>query len=159
MKPLWPLLVVVATALALATGPSPASAAAKPCWRQVLQDWTNGGIQARYRASCYAEALQNLPTDVRLYSDAGDEIRRAMLSVLREGPTSGGGAGQGRAAEPRSLETLTPQEADRGARKLPLPILAALTLALTLLAAGVVGRLRSRRVAARSAHPPTPDLR
>src|SRR5262245_10952542 len=167
------IAVVIASVVALGAGRTGAAEAAKPCWRQVLYDWTNGTIQATYRASCYAEALQRLPTDVRLYSDAGDEIRRAMLTVIRDGPTPGGPAAGGPAAggptpggpaasasgPKRSLESLSAADEAQSNRTLPVPILVALTLLLTLTAAGIVGRLRARRVAADRSSRSAPDLR
>jgi hypothetical protein len=152
------IATVIVSAAALAVGQAAPAEAAKPCWRQVLDDWTNGTIQATYRASCYAEALQKLPTDVRLYSDASDEIRRAMLTVIRDGPTSGGPTG-GASAPERSLESVGAPAEAKSDETLPVPILVALTLALMLTAAGIVGRLRAKRVTGESPNRSAPDLR
>jgi hypothetical protein len=129
---------------ALVAAPSSSAATSTPCWQRVLADWTNGSVQSSYAAACYAKALKRLPTDVRLYSDADQEIRRAMLAAIRkenEPPTTGGAAAAGRSAAGRVAEAK--------ARSLPLPVLFAITLALTLVAVGVVGRVRARRSAQR----------
>jgi hypothetical protein len=114
----------------------------------VVADWTNGGIKRTYPAGCYATALKNLPTDVRLYSDADEDIRRAMLAALRKGPTGGGPPAGRSQAEPTAA---TP--AASADRRLPLPVLFAVTLAGTLAAAGLVSRLHARRAASRRAKP------
>jgi hypothetical protein len=111
----------------------------------VVADWTNGAVKRTYAAACYADALKRLPTDVRLYSDADEDIRRAMLAVLRKGPT-GGGPGSG----PPQARPAAPTPAAANDRRLPLPVLFAVTLALTLAAAVLVSRLRARRVARRA---------
>ena len=59
---------------------SPALArASQPCAQQVLRDWSDDGmIGGSHDASCYRGALRALPEDVRLYSSATDDIRRAL---------------------------------------------------------------------------------
>jgi hypothetical protein len=141
-------LLSCVTVAVIAAGPAQATAPTKPCWQRVLADWTNGSIQRTYAASCYADALKRLPTDVRLYSDADEDIRRAMLAALRKGPTSGAPGGPGSQAQ---RVAATP--ATSSGRRLPLPVLIVVTFALTLAAAGLVSLLRARRVAARRAKP------
>ena len=140
-----PVLLVAA----LVAAPTSSAAPSKPCWQRVLADWTNGSVQSSYAAACYANALKRLPTDVRLYSDADQEIRRAMLAAIRneDDPPATGGAAS--AAE----RSAAGRPADAKARSLPLPILFAITLALTLVAVGVVGRVRARRSAQRRGCP------
>ena len=144
ISPTRALLSTVAVAV-IAAGPAHAVAPTKPCWQRVLADWTNGALERRYAAACYADALKRLPTDVRLYSDADEDIRRAMLGALRNGPT-GGGTGSGPPqAQPAAATPVISND-----RRLPLPVLFAVTLALTLAAAVLVSRLRARRVARRA---------
>lgn len=147
--PLVRLSILVA---ALVATPTASAATVKPCWERVIADWTNGGVQSSYKTACYAKALKRLPTDVRMYSDAGQEIRRAMLAAIRHDdrspPTS-----SGKASAPEDPAATTSRAAEPTSRRLPLPILFAITLALTLVAAGVVGRLRARRNSARRPRP------
>jgi hypothetical protein len=147
ISPTRALLSTVAVAV-IAAGPAHAVAPTKPCWERVLADWTNGALERSYAAACYADALKRLPPDVRLYSDADQDIRRAMLAALRKGP-GGGAAGGG----PPGAQVAAATPAAAHDRRLPLPVLFALTLALTLAAAGLASWVRSRRVAARRAKP------
>jgi hypothetical protein len=114
----------------------PAAAAAQPCWRDVIEDWTNGGIQHRYAARCYSAALQHLPVDVRLYSNASDDIHRELLAALRRDSRGGGPPTGGQAAAGRT---------SLGNAGIPLPALALITLTVTLAALALVGLLRMRR--------------
>jgi hypothetical protein len=59
------------------------AAAAQPCWKQVLNDWYDGTIDARYPIPCYGQAIEHLPFDTRLYSTAETDIRSAMYDTMR----------------------------------------------------------------------------
>jgi hypothetical protein len=61
--------------------PAPA-AAAVPCWQRVISDWSDGRIDGTYPTACYAAALRHLPTDVKNYTDASDQIRRALFASI-----------------------------------------------------------------------------
>jgi hypothetical protein len=62
---------------ALAAGPSSIS-----CGQKVLRDWSDDGrIETTFAAHCYREAIAHLPTDVRLYSSAEDDITHALARV------------------------------------------------------------------------------
>jgi hypothetical protein len=84
------ILVVLVGAAAVAIGPAPASAAPKPCWKRLINDWFDGRIDNVYPVKCYREAIKHLPEDVESYSDARAEIQRALLSAIR---ASGGSLG------------------------------------------------------------------
>ena len=170
-----PLVRLSILVFALVATPTASAATTKPCWERVIADWTNGSVQSSYKAACYATALERLPTDVRMYSDADEDIRRAMLAAIRHddkpppqsgqtesgqgqsGQTQSGQAtsgGEASAAKESAATTTTPARTDGPkSRTLPLPLIFAITLALTLVAAGVVGRLRARRSAQRQAQP------
>jgi hypothetical protein len=63
--------------------------AAPPCPQQVLLDWSdNGRIDHLYRLSCYVQALDDLPPDIRDYTDAADVIERALQSAVRRDPVA-----------------------------------------------------------------------
>ena len=158
-------LVGLAAAALVLFAAAPASAG-KPCWRAILDDWSdNGRVDAAYADSCYEQALRNLPTDVEIYSDAGDVIEAARDQALRDNsrrPQSRPGT----ESEPGTGEAL--QAGNRkgkggdgdgpigaalnwgqsAAGDVPLPLLALAGVALLLTAAGGAGLL-SRRLRAR----------
>jgi len=90
IRPLLILLVLLATTAAVAIGPDPAVAAPKPCWKRLINDWFDGRIDNVYPVKCYREAIKHLPEDVESYSDAREDIQRALLSAIRQ---SGGSLG------------------------------------------------------------------
>lgn len=65
--------------LALA-GPA---AAAKPCWKRLIDDWYDGRIDKVYPATCYRQAIKNAGEDVQTYSSLPDDLRRALQSAIR----------------------------------------------------------------------------
>ena len=68
---------------ALVLGVSPA--AAKSCAQNVIDDWyDNGRVDKVYPIRCYRAALKLLPADVRAYSNAPDEIGRALQDAIRK---------------------------------------------------------------------------
>jgi len=95
---LLPLLAgLLAAVLAFA---SPASA--QPCAEQIIDDWSdNAEIDGTYPVECYRAAIAALPEDLRAYSSAADDIRRALQARLQvdggseDGGSSGGTAGSG----------------------------------------------------------------
>jgi hypothetical protein len=48
-----------------------------PCAKALLEDWTDGRIDGTYPIACYRDTLRTLPTDLRVYSSAADDIRAA----------------------------------------------------------------------------------
>ena len=72
------LAVLVLAALgSLLVSAGPALAAS--CGKQVVDDWyDNGRVDKIYPLSCYREAIRILPTDVLDYSNAKQEIGRAL---------------------------------------------------------------------------------
>jgi hypothetical protein len=84
------LLVISAAAVGAAVGADPAAAATKPCWKRLINDWYDGRIDNVYPVKCYREAIKHLPDDVESYSDAREDIERALLSAIRQ---SGGKLG------------------------------------------------------------------
>ena len=155
---------LAAAVLALAAlGPeaSRASAAGVPCWQRVFLDWgADGTIDRAYPAQCYREALRRLRPELQIYSDARDEIDRALSLATLGGPPSGGGARrlavwpEGRrvhadAARPRmrigpTLDARLDLLLSRAKSPTPVPLLLLGGLALLLLAAGGAGLLAGR---------------
>src|SRR5919201_3592693 len=74
------LIAVVAWSVA-AVAPAPAAAAR--CGTAILKDWSDGKINGTYPVRCYQDALDRMPEDMRSYTTAPDDIRRALLARLR----------------------------------------------------------------------------
>lgn len=90
------LLALAAGLAAALVTPSPASAAGKPCWERVIDDWLdNGTIDGKYKASCYQQALKHVPEDLRDYSNITDAIQAALNGSLGGGTGTGSGNGNG----------------------------------------------------------------
>jgi hypothetical protein len=71
-----------ALGLVLAFSPlagTPSAAAATPCWKAVITDWArDGSIERAYPATCYRQAMQNAPTDLKVYSTIEDDLQSAL---------------------------------------------------------------------------------
>ena len=144
----------------------PGTAAAKtPCWKQVLNDWSNGRPIKVYPLHCYRDAIRNLPEDLRDYSSAADDIQAALQAQIakrtgRSLQTNGGG-GNASGKSGQSLKAGPPQSAYRraidnlgtsNADSLPIPLLVLaslggflLTLAAAMTATKRIRALRARR--------------
>jgi hypothetical protein len=165
--------------LTLLIGPSPASAAAKPCARAVVDDWYGDGrVDRIFPLHCYQEAIRSLPVDVLDYSNAKEDILRALQFARQgkpdPGPTGAGGSptetgepggpatgGPGDPTDPGDPsgggETVASAPVDTsGPSSVPIPLLILGGLALLLLAAGGAGYLSRRAQARREGGPPGP---
>jgi hypothetical protein len=177
--PIRLLAVAVALTGVFALAAPSAAVAAKPCWKQIVEDWyPDERIDGSYSQACYREADKNIPQDLRDYSDLPAEIARARLRDVRDersepgaddrslqgaGPVDSRNGGGGDGADESSggaigsaLDALGPESADSA----PIPLLILAGLALLLVAAGAAGLL-SRKLAARRARttpPGTPDV-
>jgi hypothetical protein len=50
------------------------------CVSRLLADWRDGRIDGTYSVGCYRAALAHLPEDVRIYSSAESDIKRALVA-------------------------------------------------------------------------------
>jgi hypothetical protein len=50
------------------------------CVSALLTDWRDGRIDGTYSVGCYQAALEQLPEDLRIYSSAESDIKRALLA-------------------------------------------------------------------------------
>lgn len=168
--------LLAAVGLLISFGTSTASAA-KPCWERVVDDWTaNGRIVGVYSNACLQAALNNVPEDVRAYSDFEERVKQARQDTFRARTLQGTSAGTGTTpttsgtAQPRmdKVKEVEPDvagvtEADTDAAgpipkalrvgttdasSIPLPLVVLAGLALLLMAAGAAG-LAQRKLAAR----------
>jgi hypothetical protein len=147
----------------------PATASAASCWQELVNDyWADNRVDRTYPISCYREAMQKLPDDVQAYSDAQDDLRRALLAAIRNerdgggstwdpntagvpptGPSDDGGGSKGFFSE--VLDKLGPKNAD----SIPVPLLVLGTIALLLIGAAGVSYL-ARYLQARRLDVPEP---
>ena len=104
------LAALSATVLAGALSLS-ATAFAASCGKQVVNDWyDNGRVDRIYPLSCYREAIRILPTDVIDYSNAKEEIGRA-LAYAKQGKDDPGGKPGVAATTPTTPDTAPEQTA------------------------------------------------
>ena len=78
------VLLAIVLAAVVAGGTAGTAEAAQPCWKKLINDWYDGRIDGTYPVKCYREAIDNLPRDVEEYSSAREDIRRALLSAIRD---------------------------------------------------------------------------
>jgi hypothetical protein len=174
------LVAVVAAFALLGIGAAGASAAQRridrattTCWKAVVNDWLQHqpNVLGSYPIPCYTQAIQHLDqyVDIQQYSNAPDDIHRALVAALRNnrgdggpgsggsavgpvggpgGPTNGGpGDGSGhKGVVTRLFDRVGPGDAQ--SIPLPLLVLAGLAVLLLLAAAGtwLAKRLQARRM-------------
>jgi hypothetical protein len=167
-------LLALAVTTALATAPV-ASAKAKTCAEQIVADWYGDGrVDKVFPLHCYQEAIRSLPVDVLDYSNAKEDILRALAFARKDKPDPGpAGAGStdtgptgtdpsgtgpdGGGPGDTGGETSASGDVDTsGPASLPIPLLILGGLALLLLAAGGAGYLSRRAQARREGGPPNP---
>ena len=98
LRPLLALTAFLAALVFSGTGQANTS-----CFSAVLNDWRDGRIDGNHSVACYQTALAQLPEDLRIYSSAETDIKRAMLSrtqvalaapaKAQKPPRSDGGSG------------------------------------------------------------------
>jgi hypothetical protein len=163
--------------LTLIVGPSPAAAASKSaCAKAVVADWYGDGrVDRIFPQHCYQEAIRSLPVDVLDYSNAKEDILRALQFARQNKPDPGpAGGGQSTTdttdttdpgsggpdddpSDPGSPgdETVAAPGVDTsGPSSIPIPLFILGGLALLLLAAGGAGYLSRRAQARREGGPP-----
>jgi hypothetical protein len=163
------LLVALCAALAVFATPAPA---ATPCWKLLLNDWYDGTISNVYPIPCYHQAIAHLPTDIKVYSSAADDINRALQAAIARQKASKktvtsvetGATTQKTKTKPKTTSTQTTTTPTTTAKKkpkgplgtalrditpggadsFPLPLLILGILAIVLVLAGVGGMLWRR---------------
>jgi len=169
----WIALAAFALAALATAGFSAAPAAAKPkesCARQIVNDWYGDGkVDRIYDVHCYREAIRSLPVDVRDYSNAEEDILRALAYAKKgqpdPGPAGGKGGGGGGGGNPTKGPTGHGGSTDTtggtdtasggdtvaaggtdtsGPSSIPLPLIVLGGLAFLLLVAGGAGYVNRR---------------
>ena len=166
-------LVLLCLAAIAATATGTAMAKSKPCAKQVVADWYDDGLVGKiYPLECYRLAIAGLPLDVLDYSNAKEEIGRALAFAKQGRPDPGGPdptpettstgtettgsqpasscdysplcTAGGHVPTPATTSTDTGTTATSGPSAVPIPLLVLGGLAVLLLAAGAAGYLRRR---------------
>jgi hypothetical protein len=133
------LAVVFACAvLAVLLRPGVTAADRPACAEAVLDDWTRGTLDSHYSPECYQAAIDALPEDLRAYTTAADDIRRAAIAATRAVNASAAGG------EPASRDVASEAVGDDSLRAFPAEV-AVLGVLLILLLSGAAALLRWRR--------------
>jgi hypothetical protein len=174
--PLLAALLALAALTMLAPAPA---AAAETCSDKVIDeivaDWyKDGRVDRIYPRPCYKEAIRSLPVDVLVYSNAEEDILRALAYARQGKPDPGptGGAIDPTPGDPTTPTDTTPTTGTdttgttdtseepgvdtSGPSSIPIPLLILGGLALLLLAAGGAGYVSRRAQARREGGPPGP---
>lgn len=123
------LFALVLGALAGGAAVPDARAAEVACWKRLLSDWYDGRIDNAYPVRCYRQAIANLPDDIKAYTEAREDIQRALLAALRstkkppdsnftvqpERPAAAPKRSGGRPAQTRRGREAAAPRSDRGA--------------------------------------------
>jgi len=182
---LLPAALVAVVALGGLVVAPDAGAKAKTCGEKVVDDWYGDGrVDEIFPPHCYLDAIRSLPVDVKDYSNAEEDIRRALAYAQQHKPDpgpAGGPAPTGTGADPvaEPPTTTAPDETETtsvpttsddpgsdtvaaagvdtsGPSSVPIPLVILGGLALLLLAAGAAGYLSRRAQARRNGGPPGP---
>lgn len=142
LTPLIRALAIAAVLIAAFVAPGTASAATL-CGKAILDDWLdNDRIDRIYELSCYEAAIDAIPEDIRIYTNAEEVISRAFQNVS--------GKRLDRQLEgPSTVETppsgYVPPVDSSASAAFPLPLLVLGGMSAALLAAGGVGYVSRRR--------------
>src|SRR5262245_29324602 len=90
------VLALVCAAIATLAVSATAKAGTSACAEAVLDDWTRGALDSSYSPECYEEAIDALPEDLRAYTTAADDIRRAGIDASRATTSASGSSGSAR---------------------------------------------------------------
>ncbi len=159
-------LTLLACGASLLAGTATPAEAAKPCWEQVLDDWSqDSDIDGTYPAGCINEAIKKVPEDVLAYTDFVDQAEAARhVAPRRLQQVNGSGSGEptSETQPPREREPDTSKDegpissvlasGNNNADSFPLPLLILLGLSGALVTAGGAG-YAARKLKAHRAQP------
>jgi len=111
-RPAVSLLILFAAVAAFAVSAGGAAAKAS-CGQQVIDDWygsKTGQLSRLYPIHCYRDALNIVKneTDLEVYSNARQDIQRAMALAIAAGKNGGGSGGSGGTGGPTAYNTALP---------------------------------------------------
>ena len=103
------LLLIALVVVSTTVGSKPAMAKPKSCAELVVADWYDDGkVSKIYPLHCYTEAIASLPSDLVDYSNAKEEIGRALAFAKQGKPDPGGSGSTGTTAtETTTTEPVT----------------------------------------------------
>src|SRR5438045_1603174 len=79
LKRLVLITFLAGVGILFAAGPA---AAAKPCWKKLIDDWYDGRIDKVYPVACYRQAMKHAGEDVKVYSSLPEDLTRALHSAI-----------------------------------------------------------------------------
>lgn len=137
---------VLALLAVLAVAPS--AHAATPCAQRVIEDWRdNGRVDALYELTCYEDAVDAIPADIRNYADADEVILRALQDAARTTGVDVPREPTDRRIDPKppSAPHPVPPIDTSATTTLPLPLVVLAGMSVVLLAGGALGYVSRRR--------------
>jgi hypothetical protein len=144
------ITLVLQTSFAIVPAAAPA---AEECWKTLVNDyWADGRLDRTYRTSCYRDAIGKLPPDVQHYSDAQDDLRRALAGAIRDRYEGDAGARDSSTTQAAPVDEEAPrgffEEAidkfgPKNADSIPVQVLVLASIALLLLGSAGVSRLNA----------------
>ena len=143
LTPLIRFLAFVAVLLA-AFAASGTAGAATPCSKAILDDWLdNDRIDRIYELSCYEAAIDAIPEDIRIYTNAEEVIARAFQNV--SGKRLPRRELQGPSRVDATPPDVVPAVDSSASTAFPLPLVVLGGMSAALLAAGGFGYVSRRR--------------
>ena len=136
--------VAILAVLIAAFAPSSTAGAATSCSKAILDDWLdNDRIDRIYDLPCYEAAIDALPEDILIYTNAEEVIGRAFQGV------SGKRLPERQLQGPSGVESTPPDVVpavdSSASTAFPLPILVLGAMSIVLFAAGGLGYVQRRR--------------
>ena len=119
--------------------PAVGSADRPACAEAVLGDWTRGTLDSSYSPECYEAAIDALPEDLRAYTTAADDIRRAAIAATRAVNASAQGG------EPSSRPVATESAGADSLRAFPAQVAVLAAALAVLISGGATAALVRRR--------------
>lgn len=126
---------------------APSAIASTPCAEHVIQDWRdNGRIDGLYELTCYQDAIDAIPADIRNYADADEVILRALQAAARSTGVNVPKEPATRRVDPKPPPAPPLPPVDTAATTgVPLPLLVLAGVSVLLLACGSLGYVARRR--------------
>ena len=136
--------VAILAVLIAAFAASGTADGALPCSRAIIDDWSdNERIDRIYDLTCYESAIDALPEDILIYTNAEEVISRAFQGV--SGKRLPRRELQGPSGVGSTPPDVVPAVDSSASTAFPLPLLVLGGMSIVLLAAGGLGYVQRRR--------------